>query len=91
MQVWLAMDTYPAPELGEEYRNRVSMQDRAFVETDFPPGPRSRFYDTRIAEVDEATWKRLLAGELTPGEQDEFHRDAWNQTATSNEELWSRP
>lgn len=88
MHVWLAMDTYPAPEGGEEYLNRVTMQTTEFGPFDFPPGKRGNYFETREAEVDEETYRRLLVGELTSEEQDALHRDAWNQTEG---EKWSRP
>lgn len=90
MKVYLAMDTYPDPEGGSEFRNRVTMQDVSFTEFDFPPGKRARFFDLREADVPETTYAALLAGGLSPEEQDTFHREAWDQAAETDDEKWSR-
>jgi hypothetical protein len=44
----------------------------------YPPNPlRSTDWEMRVGVVDDGDLRRLLAGEMTPEEQDEFHRQAW--------------
>lgn len=72
--VWLAMD----PETG-----RVLLQPREFADGDFPRGLRGRDWPTRTGELDQKTWDQLLAGELTPPEQDDLHRDLWTKNGAT--------
>lgn len=76
MKVWLALDTYPEPEGGPAFLNRIAMRTEEFQPGDFP-AKREKFFQIRTAEVDEDAFRALLAGELTPDEQDTFHRETW--------------
>ncbi|WP_394620958.1 hypothetical protein JNUCC0626_18245 [Lentzea sp. JNUCC 0626] len=70
IHVWLALD----PE-----DRRVLVQAREFAEGDFPRGLRGLDWPVREADVDETTWAALLSGELTPEEQNAFHRTLWTE------------
>ena len=68
MRIYMAQD----PENG-----RITMQDVPFGESSFPRGARGRGWPQRTGELDDEVWRKLIAAELTPDEQDEVHQDAW--------------
>lgn len=68
MKVWLALD----PET-----RRVFMQDREPGDGDFPRGTRGLSWPIRTGDVDDDVWTGLLAGRLSPDDQDQLHRQLW--------------
>lgn len=71
MDVFMALD----PET-----LRVMFQSHDFGDGDFPPGLRGAGWPRRVGQVDDVTWERLLAGELTGAEQDALHRETWTES-----------
>jgi hypothetical protein len=62
---------------------RVLMQDHEFQDGDFPPGLRGVSWPRRQGEVDQDIWDALLAGDLTPDEQDHLHRESWSENGST--------
>ncbi|MDT8915768.1 hypothetical protein [Amycolatopsis sp. PS_44_ISF1] len=72
--VFLALD----PET-----QRVLMQTREIGDEDLPRGLRGLGWARREADVEDDRWDALLAGELTPAEQDDLHRAAWTENGAA--------
>lgn len=77
--IWMALD----PETC-----RVMLHDREFDDGSFPRGPRGLSWPIRRVEIDEDTWAALLAGALSPDEQDDLHRTLWTENGATP---WPNP
>lgn len=74
MKIWMALD----PET-----LRVTMQPTEFSDGDFPRGLRGQGWPIREGSVDPDSWGTLLAGSLSPAEQDRLHRETWNDSGAA--------
>jgi hypothetical protein len=72
INVWMSLD----PET-----ERVSLQEHEPDDGSFPRGRRGRSWPIRRGVILESDWRRLLAAEMSPEEQDQFHLDAWERGA----------
>ena len=59
--------------------DRVTAETREWSDGSFPAGARGRGWALRETDADEDTWAAMLAGELSPSEQDTVHQQWWNQ------------
>lgn len=60
---------------------RIALLDEEPGDLNFPRGPRGRGWTVRAGTMDPAPWDDLMAGRLTPDEQDELHQRLWTESA----------